>query len=95
MPNIGFSQQQIGAGVKLYEPVGCDECTGGFKGRVGIYEVMPMSTAISKIIMAEGNSIEIAEQAVEEGMYSLRMSALEKARLGVTSLSEVERVTNV
>ncbi|WP_220720291.1 type IV-A pilus assembly ATPase PilB [Agarivorans litoreus] len=95
LPKIGFTPQQIEAGVKLFDPAGCDECTGGFKGRVGIYEVMPMSTAISKIIMAEGNSIEIAEQAVKEGMYSLRMSALEKARLGVTSLSEVERVTNV
>ncbi|WP_406609554.1 type IV-A pilus assembly ATPase PilB [Agarivorans sp. JK6] len=95
LPQIGFSQAQIDAGVKLYEPVGCDECTGGYKGRVGIYEVMPMSSKISKIIMAEGNSIEIAEQAVAEGMYSLRMSALEKARLGVTSLTEVERVTNV
>jgi type IV pilus assembly protein PilB len=54
-----------------------------------------MSSEIAKLIMAEGNSIQIAEQAINEGMYSLRMSALEKARIGVTSLSEVERVTNV
>jgi len=95
LPKIGFSAEQIAQGIKLYEPVGCDKCTGGFKGRVGIYEVMPMSSEIAKLIMAEGNSIQIAEQAISEGMYSLRMSALEKARLGVTSLSEVERVTNV
>ncbi|GGA96681.1 type IV-A pilus assembly ATPase PilB [Agarivorans gilvus] len=95
LPKIGFSAEQIAQGIKLYEPVGCDKCTGGFKGRVGIYEVMPMSSEIAKLIMAEGNSIQIAEQAINEGMYSLRMSALEKARIGVTSLSEVERVTNV
>jgi len=95
LPKIGFSAEQIAQGIKLYEPVGCDKCTGGFKGRVGIYEVMPMSSEIAKLIMADGNSIQIAEQAISEGMYSLRMSALEKARLGVTSLSEVERVTNV
>ncbi|WP_411994347.1 type IV-A pilus assembly ATPase PilB [Agarivorans sp. DSG3-1] len=95
LPKMGFTQTQIDSGIKLFEPVGCDKCTGGYKGRVGIYEVMPMSTEISKLIMLEGNSIQIAEQAAIEGMYSLRMSALEKARLGVTSLSEVERVTNV
>ncbi|MDO6764538.1 type IV-A pilus assembly ATPase PilB [Agarivorans sp. 1_MG-2023] len=95
LPKMGFTQTQIDSGIKLFDPVGCDQCTGGYKGRVGIYEVMPMSSAIAKLIMLEGNSIQIAEQAAEEGMYSLRMSALEKARLGVTSLSEVERVTNV
>ncbi|UPW20747.1 type IV-A pilus assembly ATPase PilB [Agarivorans sp. TSD2052] len=95
LPKVGFTQSQVEAGIKLFDPVGCEKCTGGFKGRVGIYEVMPMSSAIAKLIMAEGNSIQISEQAVSEGMYSLRMSALEKARLGVTSLSEVERVTNV
>ncbi|WP_432456058.1 type IV-A pilus assembly ATPase PilB [Agarivorans sp. QJM3NY_29] len=95
LPQIGFNQDQISAGVQLFEPQGCDKCTGGYKGRVGIYEVMPMSSAIAKLIMEQGNSIQIAEQAINEGMYSLRMSALEKARLGVTSLAEVERVTNV
>ncbi|WP_432463797.1 type IV-A pilus assembly ATPase PilB [Agarivorans sp. QJM3NY_33] len=95
LPKIGFNQDQISAGVQLFEPEGCDKCTGGYKGRVGIYEVMPMSSAIAKLIMEQGNSIQIAEQAITEGMYSLRMSALEKARLGVTSLAEVERVTNV
>ncbi|WP_432468944.1 type IV-A pilus assembly ATPase PilB [Agarivorans sp. Z349TD_8] len=95
LPKIGFNQDQISAGVQLFEPEGCDKCTGGYKGRVGIYEVMPMSSAIAKLIMEQGNSIQIAEQAINEGMYSLRMSALEKARLGVTSLAEVERVTNV
>ncbi|GDY26554.1 type IV-A pilus assembly ATPase PilB [Agarivorans sp. Toyoura001] len=95
LPKMGFTQTQIDSGIKLFDPVGCEKCTGGYKGRVGIYEVMPMSSAIAKLIMLEGNSIQIAEQAAEEGMYSLRMSALEKARLGVTSLSEVERVTNV
>ncbi|WP_026971555.1 type IV-A pilus assembly ATPase PilB [Aliagarivorans marinus] len=92
---LGFNQQQIDAGISVYEPVGCEHCTSGYKGRVGIYEVMPMSGDIARLIMEQGNSLQIAAQAETEGMYNLRMSALEKARNGVTSLAEVERVTSI
>lgn len=90
----GFTPEQIAAGITVYEPVGCDECTSGYKGRVGIYEVMPMSDAISRIIMEGGNSIAIADQMQQEGVANLRQSALEKVRQGVTSLAEAARVTS-
>lgn len=90
----GFTQQQIDDGLTVYEPVGCDKCTAGYKGRVGIYEVMPMTDAISRIIMEGGNSIEIADQATQDGVNNLRQSALEKVRQGVTSLQEATRVTS-
>jgi type IV pilus assembly protein PilB len=90
---LGFSQSLIDSGITIYQPVGCQHCTGGYKGRVGIYEVMSISENIAKLIMQGANSIEIHEQAQIDGMFTLRRSALEKARLGVTSLAEVERVT--
>jgi len=90
----GFTQQQIDDGLTVYKPVGCDKCTAGYKGRVGIYEVMPMTDAISRIIMEGGNSIEIADQAAKEGVNNLRRSALEKVRQGVTSMEEATRVTS-
>ena len=77
-----------------FKPVGCDQCTEGYKGRVGIYEVMPITPPIAKIIMEGGNSLDIAEQALQEGINDLRRSGLEKALQGVTSLSEVNRVTH-
>ena len=77
----------------LFSAVGCDKCTSGYKGRVGIYEVVKITPALSKIIMEEGNSIVIAEQARADGFNNLRMSALRKAMFGDTSLEEVNRVT--
>jgi len=91
---LGYSQAQVEEGVKLYKPVGCSECSGGYKGRVGIYEMMPMNEAIANLIMEGGNSLQISALAQEHGMRTLRQTALEKARLGVTSLAEVNRVTN-
>jgi type IV pilus assembly protein PilB len=79
--------------LELYEPVGCDQCNDGFKGRVGIYQVMPVSEAIGRIIMEGGNAIDIADQARKEGISDLRASGLEKVRQGVTSLAEVNSVT--
>ncbi|MGL4717075.1 MAG: PilB family type IVa pilus assembly ATPase TapB, partial [Aeromonas sp.] len=90
---LGFIEPQLAAGVQLFKPVGCPECSGGYKGRVGIYEIMQMSENIAKLIMEGANSLQIAAIAQKEGMRTLRISGLEKARLGVTSLTEINRVT--
>lgn len=90
----GFTQAQIDEGITVYKPMGCDDCTGGYKGRVGIYEVMPMTETIAKIIMEGGNSLQIAEQSQREGVNNLRQSALGKVAQGVTSLAEAARVTS-
>lgn len=88
----GFPEDKIGS-FKIYGPVGCENCKGGYKGRVGIYEVVKNTPALQRIIMEEGNSIEIAEQARRDGFNDLRMSGLQKAMQGVTSLEEINRVT--
>ncbi|MGJ8692446.1 MAG: type IV-A pilus assembly ATPase PilB [Thalassotalea sp.] len=88
----GFTSEQL-ANIKLFKPVGCDHCTGGYKGRVGIYEVIKISEATANIIMAGGNSLDIATQCQKEGFNNLRQSGLIKALQGVTSLEEVNRVT--
>jgi type IV pilus assembly protein PilB len=90
---LGFTQQQLAAGLRLFKPVGCKECSGGYRGRVGIYEIMLMSDNIAKLIMQGANSLQIAAIAQKEGMRTLRISGLEKARLGVTSLAEINRIT--
>jgi len=89
----GFTQEQVDKGIKLYKAVGCDACDKGYKGRVGIYQVMPMSEQIGRIIMQGGNAIDIADQAKKEQIPDLRESGLKKAIQGVTSLEEVNRVT--
>ncbi len=89
----GFPADKISE-IKLFKPVGCDHCTGGYKGRVGIYEVIKISPKISSIIMEGGNSLDIAEQCQKEGYNNLRQSGLEKAMNGMTSLKEVNRVTS-
>ncbi len=88
----GFPADKIGT-FKLYSPVGCENCKNGYKGRVGIYEVVKITPALQRIIMEEGNSIQIAEQARKEGFNDLRTSGLLKAMQGITSLEEVNRVT--
>ena len=90
----GFTPEQIEEGFEVFKPVGCEHCTGGYKGRVGIYEVMPMSESIAKIIMEGGNSLQIATQSEVEGVHNLRQSALRKVAQGVTSLAEAARVTS-
>jgi type IV pilus assembly protein PilB len=90
----GFTAAQLPT-MKLFKPVGCEYCTGGYKGRVGIYEVMPISGVIAEKIMAGANSLEIAQQAQREGVNNLRQSGLLKAAAGLTSLAEINRVTNV
>lgn len=88
----GFTPQQLPT-VKVFKPVGCDNCTNGYKGRVGIYEVMPVSPKMADIIMQGGNSLDIANQAQLEGVNNLRQSGLIKAAAGLTSLAEINRVT--
>jgi type IV pilus assembly protein PilB len=88
----GFPEDKIGT-FKIYGPVGCDNCNGGYKGRVGIYEVVKITPALQRIIMEEGNSIDISAQMRKDGFNDLRTSALLKAMQGVTSLTEVNRVT--
>jgi len=89
----GFSQTDIDEGLRIYGPVGCKSCDSGYKGRAGIFQVMPVSDATSRIIMSGGNATDIADQAEKEGIWDLRRSALEKVKNGVTSLEEVNRVT--
>lgn len=89
----GFLPEQIND-ITLYKPVGCDLCTGGYKGRVGVYEVIKISETTANLIMSGANSLDIAAQCQKEGYNNLRQSGLEKAALGVTSLEEINRVTN-
>ncbi len=89
----GFTEAEIDAGFTLYDAVGCDECTEGYKGRTGIYQVMPMSDEIQAIVLEGGNAMQIAAVAQKAGIRDLRQSALMKVRNGVTSLAEINRVT--
>ncbi|HET6783157.1 MAG TPA: type IV-A pilus assembly ATPase PilB, partial [Pseudoxanthomonas sp.] len=89
----GFTEEEIKTGFTVYEAVGCDECTSGYKGRSGIYQVMPMSEEIAAIVLEGGNAMQIAEAAKKAGVRDLRQSALMKVRHGVTSLAEINRVT--
>ncbi|MFU9045271.1 type IV-A pilus assembly ATPase PilB [Acinetobacter tibetensis] len=92
---MGFSEQEIQQpDFKIFQPVGCSECRDGYKGRVGIYEVMKITSEISKIIMEDGNAIQIAEASAKLGFNNLRLSGLKKVMQGVTSLQEVNRVTS-
>jgi type IV pilus assembly protein PilB len=88
----GFKEEDV-QGLKVFGPVGCDQCANGYKGRVGIYQVMPITESIAKIIMEGGNALQIAEQAKKEGIADLRESGLKKVKDGVTSLEEINRVT--
>jgi type IV pilus assembly protein PilB len=89
----GFTQADIDAGVTIFTAKGCSQCTSGYKGRVGIYQVMTCSETIGRIIMEGGNAMHIADQARKEGVADLRMSGLKKVKDGVTSLEEINRVT--
>ena len=93
---IGFIEEDFKEKFQLYGPKegGCEMCNAGYKGRVGIYQVMPVTDAISRIIMAHGNAIDIADQAKAEGVNDLRRSGILKAMQGLTSIAEVESCTN-
>lgn len=89
----GFSEADISAGLKLYKPVGCNNCTDGYKGRVGIYQVMPVTETTGRIILQGGSAMDIADQVAKEGVWDLRRSALEKVKNGITSLEEMNQCT--
>ena len=90
----GYREEDLDGSWVTYRAVGCPACNNGYTGRVGIYQVMPISEEIQRIILRDGSALEIAEQARNEGVRSLRESGLHKARLGLTSLEEVLAVTN-
>jgi type IV pilus assembly protein PilB len=92
--DAGFKEAEINGSWKPYRPVGCSVCNGGYKGRVGIYQVMPISEAIQAIILRDGSALDIARQSEAEGVRSLRQSGLRKVMQGLTSLEEVVAVTN-
>jgi type IV pilus assembly protein PilB len=89
----GYTEADIDEGIELYEAVGCSGCNDGYKGRVGIYQVMPMTEEIQRIVLEGGNAMQIAAAAERSGIADLRRSALLKAKAGVTSLVEINRVT--
>ena len=88
----GFQEQEI-KDLTVYKPTGCEHCTQGYKGRVGIFQVMPVSEKMGKLIMEGGNSIQLMAQAEKEDVYSLRVAGLNKVKEGITSLEEINRVT--
>jgi type IV pilus assembly protein PilB len=89
----GFQEADVAAGIKIYGPKGCDSCTDGYKGRVGIYQVLPVTDSIARIILALGSAVDISAQAAKEGVWDLRRAGLEKVRAGLTTLEEVNSVT--
>jgi type IV pilus assembly protein PilB len=89
----GFQEADVAAGIKIFGPKGCESCTDGYKGRVGIYQVLPVTESIARIILALGSAVDIGNQAAKEGVWDLRRAGLEKVRAGLTSLEEVNSVT--
>ncbi len=89
----GFTSDEIDAGISIFGPVGCNQCNEGYKGRLGIFQVMEVSEAMGRIIMEGGNAMQISDQAAKEGVIDLRRAGLNKVKEGVTSLEEVNRVT--
>jgi type IV pilus assembly protein PilB len=89
----GFTAEQIDAKPDLFKAVGCEMCSDGYKGRIGIYQVMPVSDEIGRIIMNNGTAIDVADQAKKDGVADLRQSAIKKVIAGLTSLEEINRVT--
>ena len=94
MLKAGFKPEDLDGNWKPYRAVGCSSCNNGYKGRVGVYQVMPITEAIQRIILTEGTALDIAKQCESEGVRDLRQSALVKVRAGVTTLEEVITVTN-
>jgi type IV pilus assembly protein PilB len=91
----GFQESDLDGTWQAFGPVGCDHCKGtGYKGRIGVYEVMPISDEMRQVIMREGNALDIADQAQKEGIRNLRQSGLIKVKQGITSLEEIEAITN-
>jgi len=89
----GFTAAEIQEGLNIFAPKGCKQCNEGYKGRVGIFQVMEVSETMGRIIMEGGNAMQIADQASKEGVIDLRRGGLNKVKEGVTSLEEINRVT--
>ncbi len=89
----GFQEADVNAGLKIFAPKGCQNCSDGYKGRVGIYQVLPITESIARIILGAGSAVDIASQAEKDGVWDLRRSGLEKVKAGLTSLEEVNSVT--
>ena len=89
----GFQEADVAAGLRIYVPKGCSSCTDGYKGRVGIYQVLPVTESIARIILTGGSAVDIGTQAATEGVWDLRRSGLEKVKQGLTSIQEVNSVT--
>jgi type IV pilus assembly protein PilB len=89
----GFTQDEADGGMKIFGPVGCKLCNDGYKGRLGVFQVLPISDAIERIIMEGGSSMQIAEQAEKDGVVDLRRAGLQKVKDGLTGLEEINRVT--
>jgi type IV pilus assembly protein PilB len=93
--DAGFKQEELDGSWTLYGPAGCDRCKGsGYKGRVGIYQVMPVSEAMQRLIMSGATALDLAQQSASEGVKNLRESGLLKVKQGMTSLDEVLSTTN-
>ncbi len=93
--HAGFTQEDLDGSWQAYGPVGCDHCKGtGYKGRIGVYQVMPITDDMRQLIMRNGNALDIADQALKEGVRDLRQSGLLKVKAGITSLEEIEAITN-
>jgi type IV pilus assembly protein PilB len=90
--SAGFKEDELKT-LKIYSPVGCEHCTNGYKGRVGIFQMMTLSEKMRELILEGGNAMQLAEQAKSEGINDLRASGLNKIRMGITSLEEIDRVT--
>jgi type IV pilus assembly protein PilB len=88
----GFKEEELKT-LNIFSPLGCEHCMNGYKGRVGIYQVMTLSEEMRKLILEGGNALQLAEQAKSEGINDLRASGLNKIRQGITSLEEIDRVT--
>jgi type IV pilus assembly protein PilB len=94
MLNAGFTEADLEGNWKPYRAIGCSSCNNGYKGRVGLYQVMPISEEIQRIILTQGTAVDIAKQAAREGVRDLRQSGLIKVKSGMTTLEEVISVTN-
>ena len=90
--DLGFQPQDL-EDLTIYNPIGCNACSNGYKGRTGIYQVMPISAKMSRMVMDGKNAMDIADQAEKEGVFNLRQSAIKKVKDGIISLQELERVT--
>ena len=89
----GLNEEQLQEGYEIFEAIGCESCTAGYKGRVGIYQVMPVTEEMGRIIMEGGNSLELEKQSKLDGVADLRESGMKKVADGITSLAEIDRVT--